>query len=588
MIASELGVVMLTSRCPIVVRVSGWTLTRVLAVSAFLVLGWTTASAQAIVVTDFAKTSDRAAALDVRHDGSILAAGSTSCEAVINCRTDFAIAKYTSAGLLDGSFSGDGLQTADLGAAAGDAATSIVTQDDGRILVAGITEGPCPAECGGRLALARFTANGSLDPTFSGDGRLISSFPAGFQLNTAQADSIAIQPDGTITAVGSLNGDFAVARYTSAGVLDSSFSGDGLQTTDFGQNDTAYAAQGLSTGDTGDLAVVGSTGMCTDTSCNMDVAVAKYDPSGNLITGFSGDGKATVDFGGADNAAAVAREYDNSLVVVGSSGCTGCSRALVAAHLTLGGDLDYSFAGAARAVTEFPGGATPGAVLIQPDGKIVAGGSIGEQGAQDFGFVRLNPTGSVDDAFGVHGITKTDVLPDDRFAALAIDDQGRLIAAGDTTPDCEDLACPDDFLLVRYLPNGSVDPTFPPPPPSPPAPPAPATKPAATQLPRFVPTFAVHTRRGAHGTLGEIRGITALKGVPATSRVAVRCIRGCSRSFKKAARWGGSKTRIRFSLRVTAKTVLSVTVTAPSGATRTEKFRFRLGRHGLAAHEVKP
>jgi uncharacterized delta-60 repeat protein len=54
----------------------------------------------------------------------------------------------------------------------------------------------------------------------------------------SRANAIALQPDGRIVAVGTddahPNGDFALARYNPNGSLDTSFSGDGKQTTDFG------------------------------------------------------------------------------------------------------------------------------------------------------------------------------------------------------------------------------------------------------------------------------------------------------------------------------------------------------------------
>ncbi len=75
-------------------------------------------------------------------------------------------------------------------------------------------------------------APGDLDLTFSGDGEQTTDFGFG----VASAAATVRQPDGKIVAVGaSIAGDqFAVARYNPNGSLDTSFSGDGTQTTDFG------------------------------------------------------------------------------------------------------------------------------------------------------------------------------------------------------------------------------------------------------------------------------------------------------------------------------------------------------------------
>ena len=129
-------------------------------------------------------------------------------------------------GDLDVSFSGDGKQTTDFGGA--DAAAAVAMQADGKIVVAGSS--------GGDFALARYGADGALDPSFSGDG-LVTTDLGG----TDAGQGVAIQADGRIVVAGSSGGNFALARYTAGGGLDPSFSGDGLQTTDFGADDGATA-----------------------------------------------------------------------------------------------------------------------------------------------------------------------------------------------------------------------------------------------------------------------------------------------------------------------------------------------------------
>ena len=88
------------------------------------------------------------------------------------------------------------------------------------------------------------TSQGDLDPTFSGDGKQISDFGRG-----SGATAVALQGDGKIVAVGRRRrGDFVVARYNPDGSLDPSFSGDGKLTTDFegadGATDVALQGDG--------------------------------------------------------------------------------------------------------------------------------------------------------------------------------------------------------------------------------------------------------------------------------------------------------------------------------------------------------
>jgi uncharacterized delta-60 repeat protein len=101
-------------------------------------------------------------------------------------------------------------------------ARGVALQSDGKIIVVG-------GDASGDFALARYNADGSLDTSFSDDGLQTTEFD-GFD----SAASVVLRPDGKIVAAGRTNDDFAVARYNSDGTLDTAFSDDGLQVTSFG------------------------------------------------------------------------------------------------------------------------------------------------------------------------------------------------------------------------------------------------------------------------------------------------------------------------------------------------------------------
>ena len=151
---------------------------------------------------------------------------------------------------------------------------------------------------------------GSLDVTFSDDGMLFTQL--GHSDDAAYA--MAEQSDGKIVVVGTSNEDFAVVRYNSDWTLDTTFGGgDGWVTTDLGGWDVAYSVAIQSNG----MIVVG--GRSYD-----DFAVARYGSSGNLDTSFSGDGKATVDFGTfvnpqSDFVYAITLQSDGKIVAVGET-----------------------------------------------------------------------------------------------------------------------------------------------------------------------------------------------------------------------------------------------------------------------------
>jgi uncharacterized delta-60 repeat protein len=150
----------------------------------------------------------------------------------------FAIARYTPGGGLDPAFSGDGMLTGSLGAGDGGYCVGVAVDHSDRIVMAGGT----PEGNGSDFALARLRPNGAFDRSFSGDGKVLTSF--GRQWNNARG--VAIDHSHRIVAVGATyagNGPsaFAIARYTPAGRLDSSFSGDGKVTTSIAPLSTAYA-----------------------------------------------------------------------------------------------------------------------------------------------------------------------------------------------------------------------------------------------------------------------------------------------------------------------------------------------------------
>ncbi|MEU6882257.1 calcium-binding protein [Streptomyces sp. NPDC046712] len=163
--------------------------------------------------------------LAVHSDGRIVAVGQSGYLSPTYA-TEAALARYLPDGTPDASFDGDGRAEVDWGGAY-DTAHGVVLQSDGRIVVAGQSpEG---------FTVARFTTGGAADTSFGGDGRVGTTFVAGL----GAAHDVALQPDGKIVATGVGGGapsenDFAVARYLADGSLDSSFSGDGKVTTDVG------------------------------------------------------------------------------------------------------------------------------------------------------------------------------------------------------------------------------------------------------------------------------------------------------------------------------------------------------------------
>jgi uncharacterized delta-60 repeat protein len=252
------------------------------------------------VLTDFGRR-DLAFALVLLSDGKIVVAGQSDARGSF----DFALARYNTNGTLDQTFGSDGKVLTDFGGF--DRASALALQPDGKIVVAGSSD----ARGSFDFALARYNTNGTLDQTFGSDGKVLTDF-GGFD----EALAVGIYPDGKIVVSGSADlGDFALARYRANGALDNSFSGDGKVTTDFGG--TFESARALALQLDGRIVVAG----VSDASGGRDFALARYNTNGTLDQTFGSDGKVTTDFGGIfDEGYALAiQPRDGRLVVAGVS-----------------------------------------------------------------------------------------------------------------------------------------------------------------------------------------------------------------------------------------------------------------------------
>jgi len=406
----------------------------------------TTFSSDGKLTTDFASGYDYANSVAIQRDGKIVVAGGGF--------GDFAIARYNTDGTLDTTFSKDGKQTTDF-ASGDEIASSVALQSNGKIVVAGYTIG---ANSGYNydFALARYNADGTPDTTFSGDGKQTTDFRS----QNDFVETAAIQSDGKIVVSGGTSDDFALARYNTDGSLDTTFSEDGKQTTDF--NPAAnylydYAYSMIIQKD-GKIILAGSD--------VVDFALARYNTDGSLDITFSEDGKQTTDFGYAgEHAASVALQTDGEIVVVGGSLTTDGDSGdddkynFSIARYNSDGSPDTAFSEDGKISDYIHAGHTIyTSSAIQSDGKIVVAGSTKQGSSSLFAVARYNKDGTLDTTFSKDGKKTTGFGSSGEVASsLVIQSDGKIVVAGYTNAENE---YAHDFAVARYNTDGTLDTTF--------------------------------------------------------------------------------------------------------------------------------
>jgi len=321
--------------------------------------------------------------------------------------------------------------------------TAIALQPDGKIVVAGYSHNGSNYD----IAVVRYNADGSLDTTFDGDGRVTTPVGSGYDYGQA----IALQPDGKIVVAGiSYNGsndDFAVVRYNADGSLDTTFSGDGKVTTPVGGSaDDGYA---IALQPDGKILVAGLT-----LGTSLDIAVVRYNADGSLDTTFDGDGKVTTPVGtGADYGFAIALQPDGKFLVAGYLNNAGNYDFAVVRYNADGG-LDTTFSGDGKVTTPVGTAGDYGyAIALQPDGKILVAGYSENGSDNDLAVVRYNADGSLDTTFDADGkLTTAAGGGNDNGYAIGLQPDGKIVVAG-----LSDNGTDYDFAVVRYTGSGSLD-----------------------------------------------------------------------------------------------------------------------------------
>lgn len=380
---------------------------------------------------------DIATAAVLQPDGKLVVVG--SCNS--GNQRDFCVVRYKTDGALDTDFSGTGKAFAPHGGG-NHVAYAVALQSDGKIVVAGsCTNGALFDFCA-----VRYSPFGILDSSFNGTGKIATRIGNGENRVTG----VAIQRDGKILLSGyCINSGvsrFCAARYSgNDGSTDNSFNGSGTVSTGIASVDdraTALAVQP----DGGILLA----GYCVNGG-NLDFCALRYTPEGLLDSSFNDTGSVITSIGSdADQANAMALQPDGKILVAGQC-AAGSVDGFCALRYTVSGALDSSFNGNGKVFFVVPGAKNrANAVALQPDGKVVIGGTCASGGLGSFCLTRLLSAGQVDKSFGVNGTVVTSVTNGEAIGnALALQPDGKILLVG--TCNAAAAAAGIDFCAARYI-----------------------------------------------------------------------------------------------------------------------------------------
>ncbi|HEX3147871.1 MAG TPA: hypothetical protein VHR66_07285 [Gemmataceae bacterium] len=335
------------------------------------------------VITAIGSGDDFIQAIALDQSGQIVAAGYS----MTGGNADFALARYNTDGSPDTSFGSGGKIVTPIGAF-DDMAYAIAIDSVQRIVVGGSSSDGSVNHFG----IARYTPSGALDSSFGSGGKVttvLESFDD-------EIYDVAIDSSDRIVAVGTSNRgpvwDFAVARYDVNGSLDPTFDGDGVALTPIGLYAYAY---GVAIDDVGRIVVGGHS---FDNS-NNNMALARYLPNGTLDSTFDDDGYLTVSSGPNSYIHTITIDSSGRIIAAGNENTGGhlSGNQVVGGQwyttverFNSNGTLDASFDGDGKVVTQTGVGqlALTRNVAIDAQGRVIVAGFASNGTNDDFFIAR--------------------------------------------------------------------------------------------------------------------------------------------------------------------------------------------------------
>lgn len=384
-------------------------------------------------------SNDFGRSLMLQSDGRVILTGESNS-------INFALARLTPTGGIDGSFGTNGRQTARTGSGASIIAAS-ARQPDGKILVAGSVNAVTSEKS---FYVARHNLDGSLDTTFSGDGIATMTFSG----SDVTINDMTLQPDGKIVVAGDC-GLYTIcgARFLPNGDPDPAIATCCAPTgawSYFINSNFRISAKTVDVTPDGKILLAGSRRLASGPNSFFDTTLlVRFDSNGTLDGTFP---EQFYNLGGAASEFRDMRVLSNGKIVLTSDGVEDTNTDFTIVRLNADGSFDNSFDFDGKAYIDFGATDSPTALDVLADGKILVAGTATVSGRTVFASARLNTDGSPDTMLDGDGRVTT-AIGTNSSVPLAVRGQsdGKFILAGYTINPEKQSA------LVRYNANGSLD-----------------------------------------------------------------------------------------------------------------------------------
>jgi len=345
----------------------------------------------------------------------------------INSNTpNFLVANYSASGTLISSFGSSGVTTTTIGTQA--QATSGALQSTGDIIVAGFTFLSGQTQ----FAVTRYTTGGILDTTFGTNGIVTQLIGNGCAVNscvTQSNDSVILAGNCVVSG----QPEIAVMRLLNNGSIDTTFGTNGIITLQVGQVSVCNAVVLQNS----DIVIGGSATINGVTQ----MAVARFTSSGILDTTFGSNGIATISSGTRSGINTLAIDANNNVVVAGFSDTN-----MVIARLTSAGVLDTTFGSSGITVTTVGNVTRANSISIESSGSIACGGFSDD----NLLVAQFTSQGILDTTFASTGITLNSVLGDAQANDVVLQN-GLILAVGTSN---------NDVVVLRFTTSGNLDTTW--------------------------------------------------------------------------------------------------------------------------------